>query len=101
MPPGYPEPPPQRSSTILHRARSHASKKPGAIHVQFNRGDKTVTRLAVSAEEAAELLSISRDTFDDQVRDKLNATCFGKRRAYSVDSLERFLERHQDIGGKP
>jgi excisionase family DNA binding protein len=53
-----------------------------------------VPRLALSVEEAAEALSISRDTFDREVRDELRLVRVGRRLLVPVSELERYLERH-------
>ncbi len=59
---------------------------------------KVIKQLAVTPDEAAKLLSISRDTFDRHVRDKVRHACIGSRRVIPVVELERYLERHFETG---
>lgn len=53
-----------------------------------------VPRLALSLDEAAEALSVSRDFFDEHVRDELRVIRRGRRRLVPVRELERWLERN-------
>lgn len=52
-----------------------------------------VPRLALSVDEAAASLGISRDTFDREVRDELRLVRIGRRLIVPVPELERYLER--------
>ena len=55
---------------------------------------KVIEQLAVTPDEAARLLSISRDTFDRHVLRVIDHVCIGTRRVIPVVELERYLERH-------
>lgn len=57
---------------------------------------KVIKQLAVTPDEAAKLLSISRDTFDRHVRDRVAHVCIGSRKVIPVVELERYLARHSD-----
>lgn len=49
-------------------------------------------RLALSVEEAAEALGISRDSFDRHVLPRVKVVAIGRRRLVPVRELERYLE---------
>jgi excisionase family DNA binding protein len=51
-------------------------------------------RLAVSPEEAAELLGVARSTFYARVLPDLRVVDLGRRRLIPVVELERWLERN-------
>jgi excisionase family DNA binding protein len=53
----------------------------------------TSPRLALTPEEAAAALSMSRDTFDRYVRDELRLVRVGRKVLVPVRELERWLER--------
>jgi excisionase family DNA binding protein len=50
-----------------------------------------VPRLALSVEEAAASLGVSRDLFDDEVRPELRVVRVGRRLLVPVRELERYL----------
>jgi excisionase family DNA binding protein len=50
-------------------------------------------RLALSPDEAAALLGVSRDYFDEHVIDELRVVRRGRRILVSLTELERWLER--------
>ena len=52
-----------------------------------------VPRLALSPDEAAASLSVSRDHFDEYILPRLRVVRLGRRRLIPVRELERFLER--------
>ena len=59
------------------------------------------TRLALGAEEAAEALGVSRDTFDEHVAPELRKVRVGRRVLYPIRELEHWLEQSAsrvDIG---
>ena len=56
-----------------------------------NKGN--VPRLALSMDEAAEALSVSRDFFDQHIRQELRLIRRGRKVLVSVRELERWLER--------
>lgn len=62
--------------------------------IQLTQVTRVTERLAVSPNEAAKLLGISRDTFDRHVRDSVAHACIGTRRVIPVVELERYLQRH-------
>jgi excisionase family DNA binding protein len=54
--------------------------------------DAVVPRLALSPEEAARALSMSRDFFDEHVKPDLRVVRRGRKVLISVRELERWLE---------
>lgn len=52
-------------------------------------------RLALSLDEAAEALGISRDHFDNHVRGRIRTAHVGARVLVPVRELERYLEQHR------
>jgi excisionase family DNA binding protein len=54
----------------------------------------TVPRLALSVEEAAAALSLSRDTFERFVLPEIRKARAGRRIVISVRELERWVENH-------
>ena len=50
-------------------------------------------RLAVDVGEAAAVLSVSREFFDDHIRDELRWVRKGRLRLVAIAELERWLER--------
>lgn len=52
-----------------------------------------VPRLALGAEEAAEALGVSRDTFDEHIAPEVRKVRAGRRVLYPVRELERWLEQ--------
>ena len=53
-----------------------------------------MTPLAVSPEEAAELLGIARSTFYQRVLPELRVVDLGRRRLVPVRELERWIEKN-------
>lgn len=51
-------------------------------------------RLALSPDEAADALGVSRDTFDRHVAPDLRVARLGRRRLVPVAELSRWLDRH-------
>jgi excisionase family DNA binding protein len=62
--------------------------------VQTTSMTKVTECLAVSPDEAAQLLGVSRDTFDRHVRDRVAYVLIGTRTVIPVVELERYLARH-------
>jgi len=58
-------------------------------------------RLAVSPDEAAEMLGISRDYFDEHVIGELRIVRRGRRILVAVDELDRWLTRSATRAGTP
>ncbi len=56
-------------------------------------GQRTCSRLAVSPGEAAEMLGVSRDYFDEHVIDELRVVRRGRRILVALAELERWLDR--------
>ncbi len=52
-----------------------------------------VPRVALSADNAAEALDVSRDTFDRYIAPELRTIRIGRRRLYPVAELARWAER--------
>jgi excisionase family DNA binding protein len=53
---------------------------------------RRVPRLALSIDEAAEELSVSRDFFDEHIRHELRVVRRGRKILVPVKELERWLE---------
>jgi excisionase family DNA binding protein len=53
-----------------------------------------VPRLALSVDEAAEALSVSRDFFDEHIRHELRVVRRGRKVLVPVRELERWLEHN-------
>lgn len=57
--------------------------------------DKTSSKpLAVDPDEAAAMLSLSRDSFDRYVRPELRLVYVGRRRLVPIAELQRYLDEH-------
>jgi excisionase family DNA binding protein len=56
-----------------------------------------VTPLAVPPEQAAVLLSMSRDHFDRYVRDEMRLIRVGRKVLVPVKELERWIERNATL----
>jgi excisionase family DNA binding protein len=56
-------------------------------------GSRTLPRLAVSPDEAAEILGVSRDYFDEHVIGELHVIRRGRRILVALTELERWLDR--------
>lgn len=56
-------------------------------------------RLAISPDEAAAVLGVSRDYFDEHVIDELRIVRRGRRILVSVVELERWLDRASALRG--
>jgi hypothetical protein len=54
---------------------------------------RELVRLALSPDEAAAALSVSRDFFDEHISSELRCVRRGRRKFVSVKELERWLER--------
>jgi excisionase family DNA binding protein len=54
----------------------------------------TVARLALTLDEAAAALGVSRDYFDERVRPELRVVRRGRRVLVPVAELERWLDKH-------
>jgi hypothetical protein len=52
---------------------------------------RTVPRLALNQQEAAQALGVSVDHFDRHIKPELPVVVTGARRLYSVKALERWL----------
>jgi excisionase family DNA binding protein len=79
-----------------------ASKPPNGPHSAGDRsaltrrssgGQRALARLAVSPDEAAEMLGVSRDYFDEHVIDELRVVRRGRRILVSLTELKRWLDR--------
>lgn len=55
--------------------------------------NRSIPRLALSIEEAAAALGISRDHFDRHVLPRVRVSPIGRRKLVAVSELERYLER--------
>jgi hypothetical protein len=80
---------PALRSRRTHIARAQAARAAGAC--------ERASRLVVPKAEAADLLSISVDTFERRVMPELRVVHIGRRVLFAVADLERFVERHAAI----
>jgi len=62
-----------------------------ALHTQSPSGNPSALRLALSIDEAAAALGISRDHFDRHVLPRVKVVPIGRRRLVPVRELERYL----------
>lgn len=78
------------------------STPPGGIHAAAVRaapakpstgGQRTLLRLSVSPGEAAEMLGVSRDYFDEHILHELRIVRRGRRILIAIAELERWLDR--------
>ncbi len=60
---------------------------------------RSLPRLALSKQEAAESLGVSPDFFDEWVAPELRMVRKGRRRLIPIRELERWLEKHADLAG--
>ncbi len=79
-------------STISPDGTRSAASRAG-ITKSPTRGQRTLPRLAVSPDEAAEILGVSRDYFDEHVIGELRVVRRGRRILVAVAELERWLDR--------
>ena len=82
-------PPPGEMRAVADRA---ALTKPST-------GRRTLPRLSVSPGEAAEMLGVSRDYFDEHVIQELRIVRRGRRILIALAELERWLDRAATIRG--
>jgi hypothetical protein len=59
-------------------------------------GRASPPRLALSLDEAAQALGISRDHFERHVLPRVKVTPIGRRKLIAVRELERYLASHAD-----
>jgi excisionase family DNA binding protein len=70
------------------------SPRPSGAHANGSPRGKTLgPRLALSPDEAAALLGVSRDYFDEHVIAELRIVRRGRRILVALSELERWLER--------
>lgn len=55
---------------------------------------RKVSRLALSIDEAADALSVSRDFFDQHIRHELRVVRRGRKILVPIQELERWLEQN-------
>ncbi len=60
------------------------------------RGKQAVPRLALTPDEAAESLGVSRDFFDEWVKHEIRLVRRGRRRLIPVAELEAWLDREAE-----
>jgi len=70
-----------------------------AAHTKPSTGRRTLPRLSVSPGEAAEMLGVSRDYFDEHVIQELRIVRRGRRILIALAELERWLDRAATIRG--
>jgi len=73
-----------RASTSAQRAQVESSAEDLS---------RRVSRLALSPNEAAEALGVSRDFFDEHIAPELRIVRRGRRKLIAIRELERWLER--------
>ncbi len=54
-------------------------------------------RVAVRAEQAAEMLSVSRDFFDARIAPELPVIDLGRVKLYALAALSQWAERHGQV----
>lgn len=87
--------------TALAAEPAKPSAPPGGVHAAAGRaaltkstdGQCTLPRLSVSPGEAAEMLGVSRDYFDEHVIQELRIVRRGRRILIALAELERWLDR--------
>lgn len=82
---------PAKPSTPPGGMRSATDR--AALTKPFAGGQRTLPRLSVSPSEAAEMLGVSRDYFDEHVLDELRAVRRGRRILIALAELECWLDR--------
>jgi excisionase family DNA binding protein len=73
--------------------RRHSDPDRTTLRKPSSGGRRTLPRLAVSPDEAAALLGVSRDYFDEHVLDELRVVRRGRRILVALAELERWLAR--------
>jgi excisionase family DNA binding protein len=73
---------------------SHRSEQQQAAGTSNSPRATSAPRLALSVEEAAAAIGLSRDAFDEHVRHELRLVRVGRRLLVPVRELERYLDRH-------
>jgi excisionase family DNA binding protein len=86
--PPAPAPADTRSGAKHSPTGQSAGKSPSEA-----RRPRPLPRLAVSPDEAAEMLGVSRDYFDEHVIDELRVVRRGRRILVALTELERWLDR--------
>jgi excisionase family DNA binding protein len=71
----------------------HSDADRTAVRKPSTHGRRTLPRLAVSPDEAAEMLGVSRDYFDEHVIGELRVVRRGRRILVALAELERWLDR--------
>ena len=80
-----------KPSTAPDGTRSAADR--AALTKPSTGGQRALPRLSVSPGEAAEMLGVSRDYFDEHVIDELRVVRRGRRILIALAELERWLDR--------
>jgi excisionase family DNA binding protein len=83
-------PAPAPPSTPYDAKHSPTDDRAGKSPTEVRR---PLPRLAVSPDEAAEMLGVSRDYFDEHVIDELRVVRRGRRILVALTELERWLDR--------
>jgi hypothetical protein len=69
-----------------------------AVH-EANRGRNTSKALAVSRQDAANLLGISLDAFEEHVQPHVRVCRVGRRLIVPVTELQRWMDLHSAVYG--
>lgn len=77
---------------------THSAADRAALTKPSTGGQRTLPRLAVSPGEAAEILGVSRDYFDEHVIGELRVVRRGRRILVALVELERWLDRNATRG---
>ncbi len=80
-----------KASKPPHGPRSAGGRS--ALTKRSSGGQGTLARLALSPDEAAEMLGVSRDYFDEHVIGELRVVRRGRRILVALAELERWLDR--------
>lgn len=80
-------------------AREHTASEPARSREEKAKAEPTpaIPRLALSPDEAAQALGVSRDFFDEHVACELPIIRRGRRKLVPIRALERWLSEHASV----
>lgn len=80
-----------------HPDHGHGGSGPGSDAGDERTRARPATKLLLSIDEAAEQLSVSRDSFDRHVVSELRVVSVGRRLLVPRAELEHYVERHAAV----